>query len=469
MGKSNVMARLALGCCAWAERWFPDAWVFSAIAVIIVSVAAMAIGVSPMATAKAFGDGYWNLIPFTMQMCFVLVGGHVVTSSPPAARLIERIARLPNSGRGAIVLVALVSMLTSLVHWGLGLIFGALLVRTLGKREELGMDYRAATASAYLGLGAVWALGLSSSAAQLQANPASMPAELLKITGVIPFSETIFTWQSIVLTLAITASSVIASWNVSPPREAARSARSLGVDLSNRKVEETPPQRPAEKLEHSPVLSLALVALGLAWLWGEFAKKGFVGAIASLNTYNYLFLTVGLLLQWRPKRFLRAVYESVPATAGILIQFPLYAGIAAVLSGAKTADGTSLAQLLAHAFVSIASTNTFPVVVGAYSATLGFLVPSGGGKWLIEAPYVMQAANELQVHLGWSVQIYNAAEALPNLINPLFMLPLLAIVGLKPRDIIGYTFVQFLTNLPVVLFLLWFLAPTLAWHPPAMP
>jgi short-chain fatty acids transporter len=469
VGKSNVMARLALGCCAWAERWFPDAWVFSAIAVIIVSVAAMAIGVSPMATAKAFGDGYWNLIPFTMQMCFVLVGGHVVASSPPAARLIERSARLPKTGRGAIVLVALVSMLTSLVHWGLGLIFGALLVRTLGKREELGMDYRAATASAYLGLGAVWALGLSSSAAQLQANPASMPAELLKITGVIPFSETIFTWQSMLLTAAIITSSVIAAWNAAPPREAARSARSLGVDLDAHLAPEAPPQRPAEKLEHSPLLSLTLVALGLAWLWGEFAKKGFVGAIASLNTYNYLFLTVGLLLQWRPKRFLRAVYESVPATAGILIQFPLYAGIAAVLSGAKTADGTSLAQLLAHAFVSIASTNTFPVVVGAYSATLGFLVPSGGGKWLIEAPYVMQAANELQVHLGWSVQIYNAAEALPNLINPLFMLPLLAIVGLKPRDIIGYTFVQFLTNLPVVLFLLWFLAPTLAWHPPAMP
>jgi short-chain fatty acids transporter len=469
VGKSNVMARLALGCCAWAERWFPDAWVFSALAVIIVSVAAMAIGVSPMATAKAFGDGYWNLIPFTMQMCFVLVGGHVVASSPPAARLIERIALLPRTGRGAIVLITLVSMLTSLVHWGLGLIFGALLVRTLGKREELGMDYRAATASAYLGLGAVWALGLSSSAAQLQANAASMPAELLKITGVIPFSETIFTWQSMLLTAAIITSSVIAAWNAAPPREAARSASSLGVDLSEAKAPDTPPQRPAEKLEHSPLLSLAMVALGLAWLWAEFAKKGFVGAIASLNTYNYLFLTVGLLLQWRPKRFLRAVYESVPATAGILIQFPLYAGIAAVLSTAKTVDGTCLAQLLAHAFVSIASTSTFPVVVGAYSATLGFLVPSGGGKWLIEAPYVMQAANELHVHLGWAVQIYNAAEALPNLINPLFMLPLLAIVGLKPRDIIGYTFVQFLSNLPVVLFLLWFLAPTLAWHPPVMP
>ena len=69
--------------------------------------------------------------------------------------------------------------------------------------------------------------------------------------------------------------------------------------------------------------------------------------------------------------------------------------------------------------------------MGVYSAILGFFVPSGGGKWLLEAPYVMQAANDLHVHLGWAVQIYNAAEALPNLINPFWMLPLLGVLGLQ--------------------------------------
>ena len=107
--------------------------------------------------------------------------------------------------------------------------------------------------------------------------------------------------------------------------------------------------------------------------------------------------------------------------------------------------------------------------MGAYSAVLGFFIPSGGGKWLLEAPYVMQAANELQVHLGWTVQIYNAAEALPNLINPFWMLPLLGILGLKARDIVGFTFLQLVVHLPVVLFLLWFLAKTLTYVPPVMP
>jgi short-chain fatty acids transporter len=120
-------------------------------------------------------------------------------------------------------------------------------------------------------------------------------------------------------------------------------------------------------------------------------------------------------------------------------------------------------------FVALASKDTFAPVIGAYSAVLGFFVPSGGGKWIIEAPYVMQAANDVHAHLGWAVQVYNAAEALPNLINPFWMLPLLGILGLKARDIVGFTFVQFVVHVPLVLFLLWALGLTLQWHPPVMP
>jgi short-chain fatty acids transporter len=107
--------------------------------------------------------------------------------------------------------------------------------------------------------------------------------------------------------------------------------------------------------------------------------------------------------------------------------------------------------------------------MGLYSAVLGFFIPSGGGKWIIEAPYVMQAANDLKVHLGWAVQIYNAAEALPNLINPFWMLPMLGVLGLKARDIVGFTFLQLLVHAPVVLLLLWALAGTLTYVPPVVP
>src|SRR5208337_979287 len=123
----------------------------------------------------------------------------------------------------------------------------------------------------------------------------------------------------------------------------------------------------------------------------------------------------------------------------------------------------------AYAFVSLNTTSSFPAAMGAYSAVLGFLLPSGGGKWVIEAPYVMQAANNLHVHLGWAVQVYNAAEALPNLINPFWMLPLVGLLGLKARDIVGFSFLQLLVHAPLVLFMLWYFAGTLTFVPPVFP
>jgi len=467
-GNERGLARFALRCTTWAERWFPDAWVFAALGVLVVALATLGFGATPVVTVNAFGDGFWSLIPFTMQMAFVVIGGYVVATAPLVARFIDLLARVPRSGRSAICYVGLISMLASLLSWGFSLVFGGLLVRALAKREELHMDYRAAGAAAYLGLGAVWAMGLSSSAAQLQANPASMPPGLLKITGVLPFSQTIFLWQSIVLTSVLIAVSLLICWFTAPSKDHARTAQDFGITESATPA--LPPRsRPGEWLEYSPLLSLLIGLLGLGWLGYEFASKPAITAIANLNTYNFLFLTVGLLLHWRPRSFLNAVSRAVPSTAGVLIQFPLYGGIAALLTHAPGASGETLAHRLSDLFVHVASTNTFSLVMGAYSAVLGFFVPSGGGKWLVEAPYVMQAANDLHVHLGWAVQVYNAAEALPNLINPFWMLPLLGVLGLKARDIVGFTFMQLLVHVPLVLGLLWLLGLTLAYVPPVMP
>ncbi|MEH3087476.1 MAG: TIGR00366 family protein [Xylophilus ampelinus] len=462
-------ARFALRCSEWAEKWFPDSWVFAAAAVILVALAAMAIGAPPTEAAKAFGDGFWSLIPFTMQMAFVVIGGYVVASSPPASRLIDRLAQAPRTGRGAVCWVALVSMLASLLNWGLSLVFGGLLVRALARRTELRMDYRAAGAAAYLGLGAVWALGLSSSAAQLQANPKSLPPSILSITGVIPFTETIFLWQSGVMLAVLVAISLAVAYATAPGPASARSAADCGVDPAFAAPPPARRTRPGEWLEHSPLLTVALVLLAAGWLEHEFSTKPAIVAISGLNTYNLLFLMLGALLHWRPRSFLDAVARAVPTTSGVLIQFPLYGSIAAILTTVKGSGGETLAHHISTFFVRIASHDTYALLMGAYSAVLGFFIPSGGGKWIIEAPYVMQVANALEYHLGWAVQIYNAAEALPNLINPFYMLPLLGVLGLKARDLIGFSFVQLLVHVPVVLFLLWALGTTLRYVPPVMP
>jgi len=465
----GVLARIALRFTGWAERWFPDAFIFVVIAVVVVAVAALANGAPVPAVAKSFGDGFWTLIPFTMQMAFVTIGGYVVATSAPVQRLIDWLAQRPRSARGAIGMIALATMLSSLVSWGLSLIFGGLLARACARRTDLRMDYRAAGAAAYLGLGATWAMGLSSSAAQLQANPASLPPALLPITGVIPFSQTIFLWQSMLIAAVLVVLSTVIAMASAPGREAAVTAQDMGIDPAREDDALPPRTQPGEWLEHAPLVTVLIGLLAVGWLVQEFARQDWMVAISNLNTYNFLFLMAGLVLHWRPKRFLIALARAVPATAGILIQYPFYAAIAAMLTGAKNAAGIGVADQIAHAFVALNTAATFPLTMGAYSAILGFFVPSGGGKWLLEAPYVMQAANELHVHLGWAVQIYNAAEALPNLINPFWMLPLLGILGLKARDIVGFSFLQLLVHLPVVLFLLWALSFTLPYQPPVLP
>lgn len=467
--ESGFMARLALRFTAWAENWFPDAYVFAAIAVVVVALAAMGNGASPAVVAKAFGDGFWSLIVFSMQMAFVAITGYVVATSPPAARLIDRLAAMPKSGPGAVAFVAFVSMSASFLNWGLSLVFSGLLVRALATRSDLRLDYRAAGAAAYLGLGATWALGLSSSAAQLQANPASLPRPVLAITGVLPFSETIFLWQSMLMAVVLMVVSIAICWVSTPTGGKAVTAEMLGVDPKTASEPLPPRERPGEWLEYSPLLTILLVGLTFAWMVQEFIAKNPIVAISNLNTYNLIFLMLGLLLHWRPRSFLNAATKAVPATAGVLLQFPLYGAIAVILTAAKGTGGVSVADQIAHLFVSLSTTESFPVVMGVYSAVLGFFIPSGGGKWIIEAPYVMQAAIDLRVHLGWAVQVYNAAEALPNLINPFWMLPLLGVLSLKARDIVGFSFLQLLVHAPVVLFMLWYLAGTLTYVPPVMP
>jgi len=202
--------------------------------------------------------------------------------------------------------------------------------------------------------------------------------------------------------------------------------------------------------------------LGLAYLAQVLKAKGPLAAL-DLNTYNLLFLMAGLLLHWRPRSFVRAVNDSVPAVAGVLIQFPFYGGIFGIITF------SAIAARLARFFVSFSTTGTYPVILSIYSALLGMFVPSGGSKWIIEAPYVLQAAKDLHVNLGWVVQIYNASEALPNLINPFWMLPLLGLLKVKARDLIGYGMLYFMVNLLLVLFLMWFFARTFSYVPPIVP
>ncbi len=459
-GAESGLARLGLALANWSERWFPDPLVFALLGILVVFITGLCLHQSPSKLAIQGGKNFWTLVPFTMQMVMIIIGGYVVATTPMVNRLIRALAGIPKTGRSAIALIALFSMLTSLISWGLSLIFSGLLARQMAARVK-GMDYRAAGAAAYLGLGATWALGLSSSAAMLMATKSAIPPALLTVSGIIPLRQTLFLWQSIAMAVVLIVVSVIVAYFSAPSPENARTAADYGIEVGVAERPDEPRTKPGEWLEYSPLLALFVAAL-IIWYLFDFFRNSPTGALAALdlNTYNLMFITAGLLLHWRPRKFIRSVADAVPATGGVLIQFPFYAVIFGMIVG------TGISTWLADLFARITTHETYPLLVALYSAVLGTFVPSGGSKWVIEAPYVLQAANLHQVHLGWVVQIYNAAEALPNLVNPFWMLPLLGILRLKARDLVGYTVLQMMLHIPIVFFLCWFFARYLEYMPP---
>jgi short-chain fatty acids transporter len=467
-----MIARLALRLTAWTERWIPDAFIFALLATVLVVVAALTATPATFAqVVDAWGNGFWDLIPFTLQMSLIIITGHVLATSGPMRRLIRTIAGWPQSPRHAVALVTFFALVSSWFNWGFSLIFSAVLAMEVARRVK-GVDYRALAAASFLGIGSIWAQGLSGSAALQMATPGALQPQIREIVaagglvpgGIIPFRDTIFLWQSIVSVLVEIVVVTLVMWLATPPPEKAKTAQDLGIGLAEdepgAQVEARAHNRqipPGAWLEHSSLLTVIVVALGIAFLVRYFARATEPLNAITINTVNFAFLLMGFALHRTPARLMRAVQDATPAVWGVILQFPFYAGIAAVITN------THLNERLASAFVNISTAGTFPAVVAIYSAVLGVFVPSGGSKWVIEAPYVMAAAHQLKVHLGWVVAAYDLGEALANLVQPFWMLPILGMFGLRARDVMGYTFVVFLALTPVVIVLVTVLGWTLPY------
>ena len=467
---TGAVARLALALTAWSERWVPDAFVFALAGTFLVFVAALtATPSSPAQAVDAWGRGFWDLIPFTLQMSLVIITGHVLATSRPMRAAIERVAQWPRTPRGAVALVTFFALASSWINWGFSLVFSAVLAREVARRVER-VDYRALAAASFLGLGSVWAQGLSGSAALQMATPGALQPQIREIVshgglvpgGMIPFRHTIFLWQSMVSVVVEIVVVTFAMWLAAPPAGAGKTARDLGIDVADPRDDgpveaERRGPTPGAYLEHSPALTWLVVALGGTYLVRYFASAEDPLNALNLNILNLAFLLVGFILHRTPARLMRAVQDATPAVWGVILQFPFYAGIAGIITA------THLNERIAGAFVRFSTPATFPALVATYSAVLGVFVPSGGSKWVIEAPYVMAAAHTLRTHLGWVVSAYDLGEALANLVQPFWMLPILGLFRLGARDVMGYTMVVFLVLTPVVLVLVTVLGLTLAY------
>lgn len=471
---SNGLQRMASRVTIFTERWFPDAYVIALAALLIGCLAALAIGASPTAIVQSFGNGYWNLIPFTYQMAMVLIAGFAMASCRPLRKGLNRLAEIPKTGPAAIVFVILISVVTGLINWGFGMVFSGFIVLALARREDLRMDFRAAAAAALVGTSTVIMLGLSSGPALMHSTPASTPKNILDEAGLLPFSTTIFLWQNLVVILLVTAVAMVVGYVTTPRGENVRTAQDLGIAVKasgddDEDEDSSAARRPGDWLSNSPLLTIIIVAMSVAWIVLQSNAIGFDKTISNLNNYIFICLTVALLLHWRIRRFLKSIYDAVPAVGPTLIQFPIYAAVASVIVTAENGAGHSVATYLGEFFIGAGHGNMLHPLVGVYSIVMGLFIPAAGAKWVLEAPYVLAAGNETGSNLGWLVTTYNGTEALANFLNPFWMLPVLGLLSLKARNVVGFTFVYFVVLTPVMIAAFWLLSYTLPYVPPVMP
>ncbi len=411
------------------DRYLPDPFVFVLILTLVAGLAAVLTqGTGPLEVIGYWGDGFWSLLTFSMQMLLVLVTGYMMASTPLVRRGLAALAGLAQSPGSAILLVSVVSLAASWINWGFGLVVGALFARELARKVTV--DYRLLVASAYSGF-IVWHGGLAGSIPLSIATEAHPFAD---ITGVIPTSETIFSMFNLLIVAALFIIIPLVNRAMMPPEDEA-------IHIDRALLEEDTPSRPesptpAERLENSMALSILVGAAGAAWLIQYFATGGGL----SLNVINFLFLTLAVLLHGTPKNLLNALSDAVKGGAGIVIQFPFYAGIMAIMVQ------SGLAASISQHLVGLASATTMPFWSFISAGIVNFFVPSGGGQWAVQAPVILPAAEALGADIARTAMGVAWGDAWTNMVQPFWALPILGIAGLRAKDIMGFCVVHLILS-----------------------
>lgn len=428
------------------NKYLPDPFIFCTILTIVVFIAAIpAAHAGPMELITAWGSGVWALLAFAMQMALVVVTGTAFATAPPIKKLLQKIAAMAKTPVQGVMIVAAVAAVATFINWGFGLVVGALLGKEVAKAVK-GVDYRLVIAAGY-SMFVIWHAGVSGSI-PLSLNTPGNLQEYTKadgtvvtaitntggvVTDVIPTTQTIFAPWNLITILVVVVVLVIMLGKMHPSPE-----ETITIDpaLLDEKEREYPPATtPAEAIENSPVLSFIIGIAALVYLVSYFAQKGLNGL--DLNTVNFIFLALGILFHRTPIRYVHAVIDASSGAAGVILQFPFYAGIQALMVYHNDA-GTSLAAVISNFFVSISNHVTFPIFTFLAAGIVNFFVPSGGGQWTVQGPIMMPAGLELGVKPAVTGMGIAWGDAWTNLVQPFWALPALGVAGLTARDIMGY-------------------------------
>jgi len=335
-----MFKKLTNGCVHLVNRWLPDPFIFCIVLTIIVFIGAIpATGATPIEViVQGWAGGIWSLLSFAMQMVLVLVLGNAFATAPVIKKAVAKIAGIAKTPAKAIIVTTFFSTIACWVNWGFGLVVGAILAKEIA-RQVKDVDYRLLIAAAYSGF-VVWHAGFSGSIPLTIAT--DIGDGMFSIGNytheIIPISETIFSPWNLIMCLIILVGLPLILAKIHPSPE-----DTISVDpnlLTDDVITFSKPTTPAEKMEQSVVLSYLIVIAGIIYLVVYFANNG---ANISLNIVNFIFLILGIAGHKTPIAYVKAIEEAAKGSAGIILQFPFYAGI---MGFSLRSSSTSSARLL---------------------------------------------------------------------------------------------------------------------------
>ncbi|HEV2133478.1 MAG TPA: TIGR00366 family protein [Terracidiphilus sp.] len=433
------------------ERILPDAYVFALLLTFVG--AALAYWLAPHASVEVILTGWYkgvfDIFTFAFQMVMMLATGYALASTPIARRGLERIASLPRTPRTAVALTVLVSLVASWLNWGLGLVTSALLAREIAKRMRI--DFGWLVAAAYSGF-VISTEGLSGSIALSQATHGSELNMVEKVTGqILPLSQTVFTRFNLVPVMALVVILPLVLCFTGPAEKDIVTA-----EVERLKAEDAPP--PVKErlttagvvLDRAWPLTLLAVGIGSGALFFMLRRDHYS---LDLNSVILILFLAGVLLHWRPAAYAAAMRQAGRFTGSLILQYPLYGG----LMGMITATG--LAGVFSAAFIRFSTVRTLPFFTYLTSLMITLFIPSGGGHWAVQGPFAIPAAQALHASLPGTTMSVAMGESAANMLQPFWVLPILAIAGIPMRRVMGFMVITFLIALVCFALSLFFLLP----------
>ena len=438
------------------------------LALLVVRPAHQSMAMHGLTLLGYWQQGFWGLLSFSMQMVVMLVMGQLLANTPLCRKLIEYIGRFCTTTPIAAAVVSLSAMIMGLFNWSLGLIFGALLAHHVvfvtrastahaspvgkdggsSKGPAQPMGYALIASAGYSAM-VIWHAGLSGSAPLLVSEPGHFLAATM---GVVPVSQTLFSPMN----LAIVATCLIAVplsmagvgmaqqrwWPDSQVPNPSQPPPIKALEKPTLPEEALPPHQGWYRFEQVLLKSSGLIIMGL-WLWTVVQAYHLPDPTTStpitLNSINFLLYGLVLWSYGRLTPLLEGARQAMAHTVDIVLQFPLYAG----LMGIFTSSG--LLVWFSAGIVGLieqlpASANTLmPIGTLLSAGVVNMFVPSGGGQWAVQGPLLAELALKLHVPMGKMVMAFAYGDQLTNMVQPFWALPLLAITGLRPTQLLPYT------------------------------